>query len=87
MTSERREIRVAFNDSDREFWNQFVKETDLLAGLVVDMVESNPASLLSPIFRGLLLDQAKKVFARLKPIATYAVFIDNPGKPLEVMKP
>lgn len=61
---------------------RLLDSVQMLAGCVIEMMEKNPAMVLSPVMRRLLLDQAKALDAML-PLVGPAICVDIPEGALE----
>jgi hypothetical protein len=80
-----RRITVDQHESDQAVVDKLWEELRLLCGGVVEMLETNPRTLLSPWLREMLVRQAKKV-QEFQSLLEPKLFVDNPGPPLEVPK-
>lgn len=84
MSANRRTIDI--QDTDEEFIKQFTEDIHFLCEMVKEMMVDNPATLLSPLFRGMLAERAKDLEKKRSIIAHY-LCADNLGKPFnEVLK-
>ena len=70
---------------DKEFLRQFNEDVYSLAGCVIEMLETTPSLVLSPVLRKLVLDKAKDVQAQHGPLKMH-LCVDNPGDPLTKWK-
>lgn len=80
MTHHRLHIDV--HTEDREWMKQHTEDIDHFVGLVIEMFEDEPKTLLSPVFRRLITDHARKVQAQRRKLAGREMLLDNPGKPI-----
>jgi hypothetical protein len=62
---------------DKRVVDELQKRIEHVTGCVVEMVETHPSTLLSPLFRELLLKEAKELQA-LSRATMYRLCIDNP---------
>ena len=85
MSRDIQTYHVQCTEQNRKFVEEYQNDTNILCGLVVEMIETNPQTLLSPIFRQLLLDRAKLVKKKHGKLVR-KLFVDNPGgKDLEIL--
>lgn len=66
---------------DREFVAEFVRQLELLTGMVEEAFGTTPVYLLSPVMRTVLREKGQKVtliFNKIK----YRLVVDNPEEPL-----
>jgi hypothetical protein len=71
---------------DVKFLKQFNDDVDSLAGCVIEMLETTPQMVLSPVMRKLIVDKAKEVKAQHGPLKLH-LCVDNPSKPLTRWSP
>lgn len=74
----KRQIRVDESERDAEFVKTLYDRTQNLCALVEEMFEEHKTTLLSPVFRRMVLDQARTVKRNLN-TAMYKLHVDNPG--------
>ena len=86
MSEEKRKYRQRICDTceeDTQFLANFNDQLKMLTGMVVEIIETEPRMLLSPVMRQLLLSKAKQVDAMHGPLAL-RLCVDNPGEPLQI---
>lgn len=66
--SKRLNKTIDYYKEDEEFLGLFLDDVYMLAGMAIEMMETNPQTLLSPIFRKSLADRARQVQSRLLPL-------------------
>jgi hypothetical protein len=79
--SEHRGRHIDVHPADEAALAKLINDTDMLAGLVIEMFEDKPTTLLSPVFRQMILDHAKGLKYRHDRLKAH-LCIDNPSKPL-----
>ncbi|HEX8653087.1 MAG TPA: hypothetical protein VF708_19880 [Pyrinomonadaceae bacterium] len=78
-----RNLHIACSEEDERWLKDFREQVLMLAGLVAECVDANPVTLLSPLHRKILVEQAQKVQDMEMRIAGLDLFVDNLGEPLE----
>jgi len=77
-----RRITVDESEADAAFLKTYVEDVDNLCGLVIEMFGDKPATLLSPVFRTMILEHARKTEWKHRKFSD-RLHVDNPGKPLD----
>lgn len=73
---------IEYNEGDQEFVREWLTEVDKLADVVIESMETNTVSLLSPVIRKLVVDHARKV-QEMKHRIGPGLYVDNLGAPLK----
>lgn len=71
------------SEEDRAFIEEFVDDLNMLTGMTIEMMETNPVIILSPLFRRSLADKAKVVKEKIS-LLRYGLCVDNPGENLRL---
>lgn len=72
---------IDYHPADQAALDTFIRDVEMLAGLVVEMLETSPATVLSPYHRRMVVEKAKEVQEqRLR--FSGRLCVDNPGEPL-----
>jgi len=76
-------LQIEYNESDPSFVIEYQNRVNQLSAVIIEMMEKNPALILSPVFRELMVEKAKeldkynaKVYGKLH--------VDNSFAPLKV---
>lgn len=76
MENMKKTFRIESDNHDRKFADDMKTNTIFLCDLIEEMVQKQPAMLLSPVCRKLLLDKTREVKHNVeKPVSW---FVDNP---------
>jgi hypothetical protein len=67
---------------DRNFLEQYIHHVDSLSASVIEIMVEDPRLLLSPVFRSLIAEQAKRVIAMHQEIKSH-LCVDNYQSPLQ----
>lgn len=80
--SDRRVVRAEFSQADADYLAAYREAVARLSACVIEMMTTERTLLLSPVFRDLVLAQARQV-ADMHQRIHLKLIIDNPGLPLE----
>lgn len=86
MSKNLRRLTIETNDQSVEWLAQHAKDIDHLVGLVLEMFEDKPVTLLSPVFRELIIDHAKKVKRQRGGLAGMDYYVDNMSRELKELE-
>lgn len=73
--------RCDVQPGDREFVLEFVRQLEMLTGMVEEAFGTNPVYLLSPVLREMMREKGQRV-TRLFDQIKFRLVVDNPGEPL-----
>jgi hypothetical protein len=76
-----RTLKVDESLEDAAYVESYVEGVEHLCGLVVEMFGDHPVTLLSPVFRQMILDKAQQVQRQHRKLVG-RLHVDNPGDPL-----
>lgn len=77
-----RRITVDESEDDAAFLKTYAEDVDNLCGLVIEMFGDKQATLLSPVFRTMILEHAQRTQWKHRKFAD-RLHVDNPGRPLD----
>ena len=77
-----RHLHIACSEDDEQWLKEYQREVSRLAHLIIECVKDNPVTLLSPLHRELITEQACKVAAMESRLAGVPIYVDNLGSPL-----
>jgi hypothetical protein len=68
---------VTESEAGSKLRKDFLKETEMVSGLAIEMMETNPAMVLSPLCRKMLLEHAKNLHELWSKLENF-IYVDWP---------